>query len=466
MQKQKKQKRGIRDVFCSCIFFVVVIGYIVVGCLAFTYGDPKTLISPPLQQLEDEIYAFDIEEFEILRKDIWWVIGAAAFSIGLSIVWFFLIKHMTAFMIYISSTVAALMVAVLGFYLYSVSLQLHSFELTLLAVVCWIVSVLIFVLLLAFREKILFTSELVKHSGRILQSNTAVILLAVLVAMIYLAIVLLSILIIVHLYSVPLGDDPSTLPITISGDYIIVYDSRMRNLSWFIFFASLWISETLFALETYVIAFVASHKINVAARTEVERKNPITDGVATAMVYNLGTLAFAGFVKATLSFLSVFAKHVNKEKKNPNSCFSSYLFKVFKILVDSVAEFAVIFSSMHNGGFVGSAKAVAKLLKSELGKVVISKVIVHYIFITGQLLAAAFVTVIACFIVVETHGHLGAFVVASIFIPVYFIFGTVSTVYTAVVNTVLLILLIDKGNPEQRLPESLYKYIDTSAIEI
>lgn len=466
MHERVESKRGFKDVFCTCMFAVVFILYIIVACFAFTYGEPQTLVSPPIGQLEDEIYAFDITEFEILRHDFSIVLASLMAAVLLSVVWFLAIKHLTAFMIYVTSAVSSIALSGFGFYLYSLSMRYHSFELTLVAILCWVISFIVVSLLLVFREKILFTAELVRESGRILQNNLATILLALVVSLLYLAFVALTIMVVLYLYSIPSESNTTILPLTISGDYIVTYNGDMRLLAWFIFFAALWISNVIFAVETFTVGYVTAHHINVNAKLAVARKNPITDGVATALSYSLGTLVFAGLVKAALTLLNTISKHVSKENRGASSCCTSYVFKVVKILVDSITEFAVVYAALSGVGFWSSAKRVSTLLKSELASVVVSKVIIHYIFITGQLLASVIITCTAVLIIVGSHDHLSAFVVIAVFLPAYFIFGTISTLYTTVVNTVLLILLIDHDKPTKRLPPSLTIFLDTEAAQV
>lgn len=455
------------DVFCTCLFFLNLVGFIIVSCFALSYGDPSSLVTPPLEQFEDEIYTFNIEEFDAFRHDYNWIALAIFSSIIASAIWFFVIKRLSAFMIYIAAMVGIVIISILGYYLYHVSRVYDNFELFLLALVCWTVSLLLAVMLFVFRDKILFTSKLLKNSGDILQRNLVILLLCLLFSMAFFLLILFAIIVILYLYSVPTEENTTLLPITISGDAIVVYDRDTRLLSWFVVVSVLWISQFLSSLETYIIGYLTLYELNVKAGTVAPERSPVLRAFKEAFVYSAGTIAFGALVKGILSLLSIFSKHNRNDSNSaPATCCTEYFVKLMKIIVDSIVDFAIIFSTFNNTNFWDSAKNVAKLLRQDAATAIFSKLIVHYIFTTGEIVASCFITLVTVAAIEITHGHLSFFVVVTIFFSSYFIFRTVSHSYTSVINTVLLVVLCDKNSPVKRVPEELTSMIQPSFVEI
>lgn len=466
LSEQAKYKRKPRDILCSCLFFIVFVLFTVVSCFAFTYGDPSTLITPPLEQLEDEIYDFDIQEFEILKHDYKWILMSILAAIFLSTIWFFIIKKLSAFLIYLAAVGGVILVALLGYYLYSISLKYQSFELALAALLCWVASVILVVLLLVMREKILFTTRLIHESGKIIQNNLGVLLLTMLFSLVIFALVSVSISVILHLYSIPTETPISLLPVTGSGDVIVVYESSGHWMAWFVFFAAVWIKGIIMSMEKYIIAYVTVYQLDINLHRVVPQRHPLFKGFQYAVVYNFGTLAFASLIKGILTVVSVFSKYVNNGPERKTNMCSSYLFKLLKVVVSSVADFAVIYSSFNNTNFWKSAKQVSTLLKEELATAVVSKLIIHYIFATVQIVSACLITIIAILCIESSHEHLSTFVAVAIFFPVFFIFGVVSEAYSTVASTVFLISLVDKSSPEKRLPNNLTLLLQPSSDEV
>lgn len=465
-QEETKSKRRPRDILCTCVFLINFVLFVVVSCFAFTYGEPSTLVSPPLEQLEDEIYNFDIQEFEILRHDYKWIMLSILAAVVLSTVWFFVIKKLSAFLIYLAAVGGVILVALLGFYLYSISLKYQSFELTLAALLCWIVSFVLVILLLVMREKILFTTRLIHESGKIIQSNLGVLLLTMVFSLLIFGLVALSITVILHLYSIPSETPISLLPITGSGDVIVVYENSGHWMAWFVFFSAIWIKGIIMAMEKYAIAYVTVYQLDLRLRRIPPQSYPLLKGIQYALVYNFGTLAFASLVKGILTLISVVSKYVNNSAERSTTMCGSYLFKLMRVIVSSVADFAVIYSSFNSANFWKSAKQVSTLLKEELATAVVSKLIIHYIFATVQIISACLITLLAIICIEASHEHLSTFVAVAIFFPVFFIFGVVSEAYSTVASTVFLVSLVDKSSPEKRLPESLTLLLQPSSDEV
>lgn len=453
--EEQKKSRGPKDILCSCLFVINFVLFVIVCCFAFTYGDPSTLITPPLEELEDEIYNFDIQEFETLRHDYKWILTSILAAILLSTIWFFIIKRLSAFLIYLVAVAGIALISILGFYLYSISLKYQSFELTLAALLCWVVSVVLVVLLLVMRKKILFTTRLIHESGKIIQNNLSVLVLTIVFSVLIFALVALSISVILYLYSIPEETPLSLLPVTNSGDVIIIYDTNGHLLAWYVFFSAIWIKGIIMAMEKYTIAYVTVYQLNYESRRAPPESHPLLRGIQYATVYSFGTLVFASLVKGLLTMLSVVTKYVsNNPERRENLC-GSYLFKLLKVIVNSVADFAVIYSSFNNAGFWKSAKRVSALLKEDLATAIVSNLIIHYIFATVQILSACAITLVTIIAIESSHDHLSTFVTVAIFFPVFFIFGVVSEAYSTVANTVFLVYLVDKNSPEKRLPERL-----------
>lgn len=465
---RRSNKPVPRDVLCSCFFLLNAIFFSFVVSFAFTNGQPSTLVAPPLEQLEDEIYTFDIQELQVLSHDIKWILVSTASSIVLAVFWFFVIKSLTAFLIYMAAFSGVTALALLGLYIYTVSLKYQSTELLLLSIVCWVSSLALAVLLFVMREKILFTSQLIKESGKILGNNLAMLALALLTSVSLFILIGLSITAVVYLYSIPTDTPPSLLPITQSGDTILVYESTGRWLAWYVVFFLLWMKGLLEALQRYVISHTTYYDLGYRAGLAIPRKNILAFGFRQAFLYNFGTLVFASLAKGMLSFLNIFSKAVGQRNGAANSetCCGGCLFKFTRVIVNSVTDFSVIYSSFVQTGFWSSAKRVAKLLTDEIATTIIAKLIIYYVFAAIQLLSAAFITLVTVMLIESSHDHLSGLVVIVVFFSVYFVFEIFSQTYATISYALFLMALIDKTQPTKRLPRELRLLLEPNETQV
>lgn len=454
----QEPRRLPKDIFCTFLFVIAIVVFVIISCFAFSYGDPSTLTLPPFEEIQDEVYTFDIQEFQILKHDINWIALSVVFSMILSVLWFFIVKRLTAVIIYAFAMVGILIVSLFGYFLYAMGEKYGSFELVLLAVVCWIVSLVLVVALLMFRDKILFTSKLAHVAGGVLQRNLTLLAFCLVISLIFLALVFLTLQVILYLYSIPSQETTTLFPVTASGDVMIIYDGNARILAWVVGLLALWFSRFLTCLETYVVAFVSMNEIN--AETKGSRDNsPITSALTNAFVYDFGSIAFAASVKWLLSAITIIARRKSESFQATCICCSTFFLKLLTILIDQIVDFTLIFLSFNPFGFWKSAKKVSKVLSNDAANAIFSKIIIHYILLCGVIAFTGFVTFVTTWSIEIGHGHFGVFVPVAILLISYFVLNVASYAYTSTINTVLLVLFIDKGKEQQRLPLELTNFL-------
>jgi Plasma-membrane choline transporter len=454
----EEPRRLPKDIFCTCLFLIAIVVFVIISCFAFSYGDPSTLTLPPFEEIEDEVYTFDIQEFQILKHDINWILLSVVFSMVLSVVWFFVVKRLTAVIIYAFAMVGIFIISMLGYFFYSMSKKYGSFELVLLAAVCWIVSLVLVVALLMFREKILFTSKLAHVAGGVLQRNLKLLVFCLVISLIFLALVFWTLEVILYLYSIPSQETTTLFPVTASGDVMVIYDGNARILAWVVALLALWFSRFLTCLETYVVASVSMNEIN--AESKGSRDNsPIISALTNAIVYDFGSIAFAASVKWILSALTIIVRRKRETMESSCICCSTFFLKLFTILVDQIVDFSLIFLSFNPIGFWKAVKKVSKVLSNEAANAIFSKIIIHYILLCGIIAFTGFVTFVTTWSIEFGHGHFGVFVPVVILLISYFVLNVASYAYTSTINTVLLVLFLDKGKEQQRLPLELTNFL-------
>jgi hypothetical protein len=461
--------RSFKDVACGLLFFLVFALCSGTIAVAFSYGEPSTLlgIAPSwLGTIETEVDEFFLGEVAILLHDFKAVICALLAAMVLALLWFQLFKHLTQMMVYFTLAMAIALTTALGIYLFTVSRRTGNGNFIFLAILCWLIAFATLLVGYVLRGKITFTGAIIYEAGRALQANPAILAVTVIIILVYAVFCVVWVAAFIYLYSVPAG-----FVMTEFSGFTEIFNRNYQNLFWILVVGGCWILPTIYAVEEYIISSITIQHLEIEWGLRSRTTNIAMQATGEAFTTQFGSLALGAALTGLAYLLSVLSKWIWTRENFPfrDNCCVGFIVRFSRFLIEIVSDFAFIYVAASGESFVTSARKVMRLLNADISETIVLEVILSYLLFVGQLLGTTVITLSTIVIIEMTHVHVGTVTVVVISLTTFFLFTVVSRAILVCSNTLLVFVLQDIHDHLDDLkfdsPEHLRNIIITKFIQ-
>jgi len=463
----KREHRGWHDILCS-LLFVVVLGICTsIISIAFTYGNPDTLLAPTFETVVWKIEGFTMNEVATLANDYKAIICSFLASLIVAFCWFQLFKRLALWMMYATLAVAIVGLSVLGGYLFVVYRRYNNLEFFFLALIFWAIALATLIVGVALRGKLQFTAQLIKEASNVLQRNPNILGVVGTTFLAYAALCAIWIGAFIYLYTVPSNVHIISTASEPSAELLNqIWNQNYRGLFWVLFLAAFWITSMVLAVEQYVVASITIQQLQLDAGHRTRPSRSIT-AIATkeAFTTSFGSLAFGSSIVGLAYFLNIFRRYIATSQQFPgrDNFVVKLVVRFFTFLIEVVTDFAYIYIALSGKSFLSSSRHVTELLRTELAQLIVTEVVLSYLLTVGQLACTALVTLGLVVAIDLINLHVGIITVLAAAMSAYFLFSVVSKAILVCTNSILVFVLQDLHEHRQdaayKSPESVRNII-------
>jgi len=452
-----EEGRSFHDIFFGIIFLMMVAGSVAISVVAFTQGDPKTLVPSSDYTNDAEVqtnYWFQ-DSVARMKADIKIIAGATALAIILGFAWVQLLKTFTKLFIYLTLFVGIALIVAVGIYLLVIGSEKNNSHLRIVSYCIFVVAALFVIVIIYLRSRIALTCELFKETCLGIQYNPSVFLVAAIIIGVFILFVAYWMASFIYLYSIPSGSKiviPHTPP---------QFNQSVRNLMYYQIFAFLWVTSFLSAVFQVSVAggiatWYFSRDVNGFGR---DVGSPTMRSFSRALTKSFGSLALGSLIIATVRFIN-FLLRVTKKKnqtKNPIITFIVNcvicIFGCIQRIIQFINRYAYIYIAMHGDGFCTSAKNCFDLVSRNFFSAAIVDMLGEFVLFVGRLLGTAACTLFTIAVVQGFGRTISTVTIVMVVVISFVIFTIYAHIIGVGVDTVMVCYLEDM---ERNSDDALY----------
>ncbi|KAM9958945.1 hypothetical protein ACTFIW_012535 [Dictyostelium discoideum] len=411
--------RKCNDILFTILFLLVIGGMAAISGIAYTKGDPSRLVpnAPNIPSIpgfntnttssENPIEQYFVSHLESLvaelkrDKDI--LIYSVLLAIALGAAWIQLLKSFTRFFIYFTLCVGVALVATLGGLFMALGHKEGS-ESTMIVGGCIIICTLVLVVVIVYlRKSIDLTCAMFTETCRGVQRSPSVFVIASLVVLFFIGFIAYWTSSFIYLFSIPgstvnpLNDHTSSeANSTDSEQEQSAFNTKIRNLMYFMIFGFFWASSFISAVFQHCVAGVVSNwyfSRDPTGKSLVGQENAYRS-LGRALSTSFGSLAFGSLLIAFIEFMA-FMLRVCKNSNATNklvvmvvSCLQCIL-GCIESIVRWINKFGYIYVAMHGHSFCTSTKECFDLISRNMFNAVIMDFIGGLVLLLGKILGSA-----------------------------------------------------------------------------
>ncbi|EGG17189.1 hypothetical protein DFA_08176 [Cavenderia fasciculata] len=400
--------QGVRKTSCNDILFLIlflgcVVAMAVISGFAYSRGNPSVLI-PQNQiintignQTEQVITSGIQNAVAQMRQNKDVLIYSVILSIALAAVWVELLKNFTRFFIYLTLCLGVALVVCLGGVFVFIGRKEDS-EATQIVGYCLMASTIILIAVIIYLKKSIdLTCAMFTETCRGVQRNPSVFIVGFLVIIAFVGFLAYWTSSFIYLFSIP-GQSITIGDSSDSSDIIGLphFNSKIRNLMFFMIFAFCWVTSFISAVFQHVVAGAVSHwyfSRNPTGETNIGNHNAFTS-LGRALSTSMGSLALGSLIIGFIEFMGVMlriSKNTNAENKllvfviNCLQCILSCV----EGIVRWVNKFGYIYVSMHGYSFCKSTKDCFDMVSRNMFSAIIMDFIGSFVLLLGKFLVTA-----------------------------------------------------------------------------
>ncbi|EGC38805.1 hypothetical protein DICPUDRAFT_148495 [Dictyostelium purpureum] len=404
--------RKCNDILFAILFLGVIGGMIAISAIAYSKGDPSKLVprtpfdsSNSSSETETEKYVISHLESLVaeLRRDQDILIYSALLAIALGALWIQLLKSFTRFFIYFTLCIGVALVAALGIMFISLGRK-ESSESTQIVGYCLCACTLLLVILIVYlRKSIDLTCAMFTETCRGIQRSPSVFIVGALIVVFFLGFIAYWTSSFIYLFSIPgstvnpFNDHSSHSGSTTSSeDLQSRFNTKIRNLMYFMIFAFLWASSFISAVFQHCVAGVVSNwyfSRDPTGKSAVGQENAF-NSLGRAFTTSIGSLAFGSLIIGFIEFMQ-FMLQVCKNSNATNklvvmvvSCLQCIL-GCIESIVRWINKFGYIYVAMHGHSFCTSTRECFDLISRNMFNAVIMDFIGGLVLLLGKIFGAA-----------------------------------------------------------------------------
>eukprot|EP01132_Coremiostelium_polycephalum_P005801 gene5801-7214_t len=401
----KKNQRKCNDILFLILFLGVLIGMGIISGIAYTKGDPSTLI--PSNQFSDFVKnnteSFVVSKLQdavaMMRKDKDVLIYSAILAIVMAAVWLELLKIFTRFFIYFTLCVGVALVAGLGLCFVLLGRKESSTS-TQIVGYCLMASIILLIFVILYlRKNIDLTCAMFTETCRGVQNSPSVFITTFVIVAAFLGFLAYWTSTFVYLFSIPgetIDFDPDTNSGCVSGDFPVHFNTKIRNLMYFMAFGFFWVTSFISAVFQHVVAGAVSHwyfSRNPTGTSAVGSSNAYVS-LGRALTYSMGSLALGSLIIGFIKFMQ-FVLRICKNTNSANklvvfvaNCLSCILGCV-EAIVRWINKFGYIYVAMHGYSFCSATRQCFDLVSRNMFSAIILDFIGSLVLILGKVCGAA-----------------------------------------------------------------------------
>jgi len=411
------EERRCTDALCAIIFFVCIIGLIVVSASAFSEGDLKVITDP----INDNSKVNN--DFAKLKENRWVIVICGICTAVAGFIWLELLKRCTKVFVWASFLAAFVFTITAGAMIWSYSDEASSSSasktgLKVTAGITWFLAVVVAIGLVIMRKKIAFSAEVIQQGCRGLQHNVMLMVVALpFLLVLTLGYLLWWVMTLVFVFSrkgetidcatfgnslqcIENGCDwgnTGNATSSCSGEAWNTED-LFRWTTLYLVFMFFWVTCFLAGAGRFIIASGIARWYWDRERDERSLGlGAALKGMGWAFGKQIGTIAMGSAVLALIKTITWLLEQARKEEQSKPIrcilCMITCCCRCIEAIVQYVTRFAFICSAMHGNGFMQSCKEVSHLFERQGGQVFITDVIAHVVVNMGALAICSLSTV-------------------------------------------------------------------------
>ncbi|KAG5877891.1 hypothetical protein JTB14_005130 [Gonioctena quinquepunctata] len=306
------------------------------------------------------------------------------------------------------------------------------------AILAAVATLVIILIIFVMRKRIKLVVQLFKESGKAIAAMPLLLLEPILTFVFVVAVVFL------WFYFCLWIESSGILTEKRPRVYHYEKDGWMKITRWYNFFAMLWMTQFVIGCQHMVIAGAVS--VWYFRRNKSRLDSPISDSFQNLLRYHLGSVALGSFLIATIQFLRVLLKAVEKYLHGKEGkcivcalkCCQCCLY-CFENILKYLSRNAYIEVAMHGNSFCKSGKQAFRLLSSNVLRVAAINSVGDFVLFLGKVLVVIATAIIGIKMLQYKDG------VQHMWVPValsglfaYFVAHCFMTVYEMAIDTIFI----------------------------